>query len=130
MYPENLLYTKTHEWVKVEDGECVIGITLYAVEKLKDIVFIELPSLGTRVKKDSPFGAIESVKAAFDLNSPISGEVAAVNEKIKDNVDSVVKDPHNTGWIIRVKFTNRSEIDNLLSKEKYEKFIQGSSKEV
>lgn len=124
MYPHELRYTKTHEWVKVENGEGTIGITAYAVEKLKDIVFIELPSLGTQVKKDSPFGVVESVKAVFDLNSPISGEIIAVNESLKDNVEPVVKDPHGEGWIIRVKLTDRSELDSLLPKEEYEKFIE------
>jgi len=124
MYPRELMYTKTHEWVKNEDGEAVIGITLYAVEKLKDIVFIELPSSGTVVKKDSPFGAIESVKAVFDLNSPVSGEVVAVNEAINTNIDKVVKDPHGEGWIIRIKLSDQKEFDNLMSSEKYEKFIQ------
>lgn len=124
MYPHELRYTKTHEWVKVENGEGTIGITAYAVEKLKDIVFIELPSPGTQVKKDSPFGVVESVKAVFDLNSPISGEIIAVNESLKDNVEPVVKDPHGEGWIIRVKLTDRSELDSLLSKDEYEKFIE------
>jgi len=124
MYPKELKYTKTHEWVKNEDGEAVIGITRYAVEKLKDIVFIELPSVGAKVTKDSPFGTIESVKAVFELNSPVSGEVIAVNEAVNTSVDKVVKDPHGDGWIIRVKLKEQSELDNLMSKEEYEKFIQ------
>jgi len=129
MYPEELKYTKTHEWVKKEDGEVAIGITAYAVEKLKDIVFIELPSIGAVVTKDSPFGTIESVKAVFELNSPVSGEVIAVNEAVNTSVDKVVKDPHGDGWIIRVKLKEQSELDNLMSKKEYEKFIQDIPKE-
>ena len=124
MYPKNLKYTKTHEWVKVEDEEGITGITLYAVEKLKDIVFIELPSLGTIVKKDSSFGTIESVKAVFELNSPVSGEVTAVNEILKTSVDPVIKDPHGQGWIIKVRFKDKNELNDLMGAEEYEDYIK------
>ena len=124
MYPKNLKYTKTHEWVKVEDEEGITGITLYAVEKLKDIVFIELPSLGTIVKRDSSFGTIESVKAVFELNSPISGEVVAVNEDLKTSVDPVIKDPHGQGWIIKVRFKDKNELNDLMGVEEYEDYIK------
>lgn len=125
MYPKELRYTKTHEWVKVEDGEGLIGITAYAVEKLKDIVFIELPSLGSIIKKDSPCGAIESVKAAFDLNSPLSGEVVAVNEVLKASVEPVTKDPHSQGWIIRLKISQADELKTLMTAEEYEEYLKG-----
>ena len=124
MYPEDLKYTKTHEWVKVEDEEGITGITLYAVEKLKDIVFIELPSLGTIVKKDSSFGTIESVKAVFELNSPISGEVVAINEILKISVDPVTKDPHGKGWIIKVRLKDKNELNDLMTAEEYENYIK------
>ena len=124
MYPKDLKYTKTHEWVKVEDGEGITGITLYAVEKLKDIVFIEPPSLGTIVKKDSSFGTIESVKAVFELNSPVSGEVTAVNEILKTSVDPVTKDPHGQGWIIKVRFKDKNELNDLMGVEEYEDYIK------
>ena len=119
MYPGKLKYTKTHEWVKVEDGEEIIGITAYAVEQLMDVVFIELPSLGSILKKDSPFGAIEAVKAAFELYSPLSGEVIAVNDVLKANVDLVVKDPHDRGWMIRLKISQPDELNGLMTAEEY-----------
>ena len=127
MYPEELKYTKTHEWVKKEDGEAIIGITAYAVEKLKDIVFIELPAVGGAVKKDSPFGTIESVKAVFEINSPVSGEVGAVNEEINTSVEKVVKDPHGEGWIIRVKLEEPGELEWLMGAKEYEDFIKSAS---
>lgn len=124
MYPKELKYTKTHEWVKAEGGEGLIGITAYAVEKLQDIVFIELPAAGVEVKKDSSCGAIESVKAVFELNSPVSGTVIYVNETLKTSIEPVIKDPHGRGWIARIKFKDKSELNNLMDEREYEDYIK------
>lgn len=125
MYPGELKYTKTHEWIKVEKGEGIIGITAHAVEQLIDVVFIEFPSLGSILKKDFPFGAIESVKAAFELYSPLSGEVVAVNDTLNASIDLVTRDPHGRGWMVRLKINQPDELNGLMTAEEYEKYLKG-----
>lgn len=123
-FPENLKYTKEHEWIRVEDNQIgVVGITDYAQSELGDIVYVELPQIGKVVKQLEPFGTIEAVKAVSDLFSPVSGEVIEVNEKLKDSPDLVNKDPYGEGWIIKIKINDLKELDNLLSAEDYRKLI-------
>lgn len=124
MYPEDLKYTETHEWVKFEESQktVAVGITQYAVGQLSDIVFIELPKAGDRLKKGMPFGAIESVKAVFDLNSPVSGEVVEVNESLAADFDALKNDPYGKGWMMKVKTENQKELDALMNAEDYENF--------
>jgi glycine cleavage system H protein len=125
-FPENLKYTKEHEWVRVEnDSIGVVGITDYAQSELGDIVYVELPQIGKQVKQLEPFGTIEAVKAVSDLFSPLSGEVIEVNEKLKDSPDLINKDPYGEGWIIKIKIkiSDLSELNNLLSAEDYKKLI-------
>jgi glycine cleavage system H protein len=123
-FPENLKYTKEHEWVRVEnDSIGVVGITDYAQSELGDIVYVELPQIGKQVKQLEPFGTIEAVKAVSDLFSPLSGEVIEVNEKLKDSPDLINKDPYSEGWIIKIKISDLSELNNLLSAEDYKKLI-------
>jgi glycine cleavage system H protein len=123
-FPENLKYTKEHEWVRVEnDSIGVVGITDYAQSELGDIVYVELPQIGKQVKQLEPFGTIEAVKAVSDLFSPLSGEVIEVNEKLKDSTDLINKDPYGEGWIIKIKISDLSELNNLLSAEDYKKLI-------
>ncbi len=123
-FPENLKYTKEHEWIRVEDNQIgIVGITDYAQSELGDIVYVELPQVGKVVKQLEPFGTIEAVKAVSDLFSPISGEVIEVNEKLKDTPDLINKDPYGEGWIIKIKISDLKELDNLLSAEDYRKLI-------
>jgi glycine cleavage system H protein len=123
-FPENLKYTKEHEWVRVEnDSIGVVGITDYAQSELGDIVYVELPQIGKQVKQLEPFGTIEAVKAVSDLFSPLSGEVIEVNEKLKDSPDLINKDPYGEGWIIKIKISDLSELNNLLSADDYKKLI-------
>jgi len=123
-FPENLKYTKEHEWVRVEnDSIGVVGITDYAQSELGDIVYVELPQIGKQVKQLEPFGTIEAVKAVSDLFSPLSGEVIEVNEKLKNSPDLINKDPYGEGWIIKIKIGDLSELNNLLSAEDYKKLI-------
>jgi glycine cleavage system H protein len=123
-FPENLKYTKEHEWVRVEnDSIGVVGITDYAQSELGDIVYVELPQIGKQIKQLEPFGTIEAVKAVSDLFSPLSGEVIEVNEKLKDSPDLINKDPYGEGWIIKIKISDLSELNNLLSAEDYKKLI-------
>lgn len=101
--PENLKYSETHEWARVDGGKVVVGITKFAVEQLQDLVFIELPQPGARVEKGKRFGEIESVKAVSDLISPVTGEIVAVNDELRKSLDPLTKDAYGSGWMIQVK---------------------------
>ena len=118
-------YTKTHEWVSVENDEAAtVGITDFAVEHLHDLVFLELPKVGADLKQGSPFGTIESVKAVFDLNSPVSGKVTAVNEALNTDLGLLQKAPNAEGWIIKVKVSDKKELSGLMDKDAYEKYLK------
>jgi glycine cleavage system H protein len=121
---ENLKYTKEHEWVKVEKDMATMGITDYAQGELGDVVFVELPQVGTKVEQMKPFGVIEAVKAVSDLFSPLSGEVTQVNTRLENEAGIINKDPYGEGWIIKIKMSNTQELDHLLSAQDYEKLIQ------
>jgi glycine cleavage system H protein len=118
MYPAELKYTKDHEWVRVDGGEAVVGITHYAQAQLGDVVYVELPAAGTRVKQGEVFGTIESVKAVSELYAPVSGEVTAVNDALGGSPESVNKDPHAT-WLIKVKTSDAAELGSLLDSGAY-----------
>lgn len=118
-YPTDRKYTKEHEWV-TPDG--TVGITQYAQDSLGDIVFVELPKVGTEVSARKPFGTVESVKAVSDLNAPVSGTVTAVNEELATAPESVNKDAHSA-WMIKIKIKDPSELGTLLSAADYEKFV-------
>jgi len=122
--PENLKYTKTHEWIKIEDKIAYIGITDYAQQELGDIVFVEVNSINKELNKNDSFGTIEAVKTVSDLFMPISGKVIEINEKLKNNPELINKDPYGEGWIIKVEISNINEISNLLSVEDYKKLIE------
>ncbi|GAB6165457.1 glycine cleavage system protein GcvH [Thermostilla marina] len=125
MNPEKLRYTKTHEWVCLEEegGEqvAVVGLSAFATAELSDIVFIELPEPGTTVKAGEPFGQIESVKAVSDLYAPISGEVVAVNQDAVDDVTVIQESPEDKGWLIKLRPADTGEIDALLDPAAYKK---------
>ena len=125
MYPENFFYTKDHEWIKVEGGEAVVGITDFAQKQLGDVVYVELPEVGAALNFHQSLGVVESVKAVSDIYSPITGEVVAVNEGLNDAPELVNEDPHAKGWIIRIKVAETSELEKLLSVDEYEKFLEG-----
>lgn len=122
--PADLLYTKEDEWIRVEGDEGVIGITDYAQDSLSDIVYVELPGEGETLNAGDSFGVVESVKAAADLYMPISGEVLAVNEEIIDAPELVNEDPYGKAWMIRVKITDPSELNNLMNAEAYQKYCE------
>ncbi len=126
MYPNDLKYTKTHEWVRREEDDAVsIGITEYAINELSDIIFLELPEPGTELKKDAPFGAVESVKAVFDLNSPVSGTVVETNTALSDRPETLNQDPYEEGWMVRLKMEDPGELDELLSPDDYTRSLDG-----
>ena len=123
--PDNLKYTEEHEYVKKtdSDGEVVVGITDYAQNELSDIVFVELPDVGSSFSRMEPFGTIEAVKAVSELYCPLSGEIVAVNEALDEDPALVNNDPYGDGWMIRLKVENSDEMEKLLSPEDYKALI-------
>jgi glycine cleavage system H protein len=122
--PEDLKYTKEHEWVKPENGTAIVGITDYAQGELGDIVFVELPQPGAKVEAMKPFGTIEAVKAISDLFSPLSGEVTEVNRDLEGDSSVINSDPYGAGWMIKIKISNRGELDSLLSAADYKALVE------
>jgi len=121
--PNELRYTKEHEWVKVEENTAVIGITDFAQNELGDIVFVELPEVGDEVSLDQPFGSVESVKTVSELYAPVSGTVVAVNEELSDSPELVNESPYETAWMIKVELSNPSEVEQLLTPDAYKEVI-------
>ncbi len=124
MIPNNLRYMESHEWVKPEDGIATIGITDYAQSEIQDIVYVELPEVGTQLTHKTEFGVIESVKAAFDLYAPVSGEVIEVNESLLDAPEQVNESPYDDGWFLKIKMTDPSELDALFDADSYQSHIE------
>jgi len=129
VYPKNLKYTETHEWVEVDKDMATVGITDFATKQLTDLVYVELPSMGAKVAKGSSFGVVESVKAVSDLHSPVSGTVVKVNEKLSKEPEIVTQDPYGKGWMIKVKIEDRTDLDALLDSEEYEELVKKEKKQ-
>ncbi len=126
MYPDELKYNEEHTWLRLEDGGLGrVGITHYAQEQLKEVVFIELPEVGTPVTHMEPFGVIESVKATNDLYSPVTGEVVEVNSALQGEPGLVNQDPYGAGWMIVVRLGNDAELDRLMSAGEYRRLVGG-----
>ncbi len=122
-FPENIKYTKDHEWIRIEGSEGFVGITEYAQGELGDIVFVELPKAGAQIQKGQSFGTVEAVKAVSDLYAPVSGTVKEVNKVINDSPDVINKDPYGEGWMLKITVDNAQELDSLLDAESYKKLI-------
>ena len=122
--PDDLQYTKSHEWVRMEDGTATIGITDHAQEELGDVVFVELPEEGATIEAGDSFGTVESVKAVSDLYTPVGGEVVEVNFSLEDSPEKINDDPYGEGWIVKL---STSEAADLLSPEEYEKVVEEES---
>jgi len=118
-YPDDLAYSREHEWVRVDGGRATIGITSFAADELGDIVFVELPEGGAALSQFASFGVVESVKAVSDLYAPISGEVVEVNDALRESPELLNADPFGEGWIARVELANRGELDSLLDASAY-----------
>lgn len=125
--PDDLLYTSDDEWLREEEDRIDIGITDYAQEQLGDIVFVELPKVGTEVVKGDPFGVIESVKAVSDLFAPVSGSVVAVNEELEDHPEIVNADCYQNGWLVAVEDTDADDLADLLDADAYRKHVEDRS---
>ena len=121
--PEGLYYSKDHEWLRVEGETGTVGITDHAQHQLGDVVYVELPKPGDRFAAHEVFGSVESVKAVSELFLPVAGEVTEVNESLTDEPEKVNNDPYGEGWMLRVRLSNRGEVDSLLSAAEYEDYI-------
>jgi glycine cleavage system H protein len=122
-FPETLLYAESHEWVKEEGNRVTIGITDYAQGQLKDIVYVELPEIGTEVKKEESIGVVESVKTVADLFSPVTGRVVETNVSLKDSPQFVNEDPYGKGWIVKMEMKVKGELKGLLSSKAYQQSL-------
>jgi glycine cleavage system H protein len=123
MYPENYRYTKEHEWVLVEGDTGTVGITDHAQEELGDIVYVDLPKVGTAIEQGKSLGSVESVKAVSDVYCPVGGEVTAVNATLADKPESLNSDPHGAAWLIKLKLTDPAQAQSLMTAAEYEAYI-------
>jgi len=118
-YPEDLKYHPEHDWARIEGDEAVLGVTWYAQDSLGEVVFFEGPEVGSEVTKDQPYAEVESVKAVSDVVAPVSGEVIAVNEALADAPESINADPYQSGWLVRIRLSDPSEVDGLMDAAAY-----------
>jgi len=123
MYPEDLLYTKEHEWIRVDGEIATVGITFHAQKELGDIVFVELPKVGAMVAAGKSLGSVESVKAVSDIYAPASGEVTEVNAELTAKPEKLNEDPHGAAWLAKIKLSNKSELKDLLSAAAYQAYL-------
>ena len=123
MYPEDYKYSRDHEWVRIEDGICVVGITDYAQDELGEVVFVELPGVGQTFAAHEEIGSIESVKAVAEVYTPVSGEVIEINEVLEDSPEMVNSDPHGEGWLVKIRLSSEEELGELMDLEAYRQFL-------
>ncbi len=124
MYPPEFLYTKEHEWIRMDESTGTIGITDFAQKELGDIVFVELPKPGDHITASESFGTVESVKAVSEIFAPVSGEVTGVNGKLQNNPELLNSDPHGEAWLIRVEVSDRRELEKLMTADEYEAYLK------
>lgn len=124
MYPKELRYAKSHEWAKREGDHVVVGVTFYAQHEIRDVVYVELPLVGTKTVQGEPFGVIESVKAAFDLYAPLSGEIVEINESLEGSSELVNESPYERGWMIKIKMDDPNELEKLFDADGYQQLIE------
>jgi glycine cleavage system H protein len=125
--PENLRYSRDHEWVEVADDVATIGITDYAQHSLGDVVYIDMPRVGDKLGPHEAFGSVESVKAVSEIFTPVAGEIVEVNDSLNDSPEDVNKDPYQSGWMVKVKMNNPGDADAMLSAEEYEEFLTANA---
>jgi glycine cleavage system H protein len=126
MDEKKLKYTESHEWVSVDGDVATIGISNHAQEELGDIVYVEVKEVGEEVEQFEEIGSIESVKAVSELKSPISGEISEINSELEKKPEKVNKEPYESGWIVKIKMSNKSELDSLMNFDKYNEFVENS----
>ena len=128
-YPANFRYTKEHEWIDMQGDTGTIGITDYAQHELGDVVFVELPKVGTKLTAGKPLGTVESVKAVSEIYSPATGEVMAINDTLGDSPEKINTDPHASAWLIKLKVANPSEVSSLMDATAYQSYVDAKDKE-
>jgi glycine cleavage system H protein len=126
-YPDNLRYTKEHEWTRAEGGVAVVGITYHAQHELGDIVYVDLPKVGAQVEQGKSLGSVESVKAVSDIYSPISGEVIEVNETLSQSPEKLNQDPHGAAWLVKIRMSAPDQTKGLLSAADYQAYVGAES---
>jgi glycine cleavage system H protein len=124
MYPSNYLYTREHEWVRVEQDICVIGITEFAQHELGEVVFVELPEASQVFNAQDELGTIESVKAVAEIYTPVAGEVVEINEAVVEDPELLNDDPHGEGWLVRIRFSSADDLKALMNAEQYEEYVK------
>jgi glycine cleavage system H protein len=124
MYPKDLLYSREHEWVRVEDDLCILGITEFAQQELGEVVFVELPEIGQVFDTNDELGTIESVKAVAEVYTPVAGEVVEINDAVVDDPELLNEDPHNEGWLIKIRFSSADDLNSLMKPEEYEEYVK------
>lgn len=124
MYPTDCRYTREHEWVRIEDDVCVLGITDFAQKELGEVVFVEMPEVGHVFDAHDEIGTIESVKAVAEVYTPIAGEIIEINDTLADDPAAINEDPHGDGWLVKVKYSSSKDFDDLMTAEQYEAFTQ------
>lgn len=122
-FPDDLKYSREHEWVLVEDDVATVGITDFAQQQLGDVVFVELPGVGDKVTKDEAMGVVESVKAVSDVYAPVSGTVLEVNDDLPESTELLNEDPYGDGWMVKIQLGDRTDLDDLMTASEYEKWI-------
>ena len=129
MFPADLKYIKSHEWARHEGDIVDVGVSDYAQAEIQDVVYVELPEVGTTLEQHTAFGVIESVKAAFDLNAPVSGEVVEINEELEDAPELVNEAPYDAGWMIKIRMSDSDELEELMSASEYQAMIETEENE-
>jgi glycine cleavage system H protein len=129
MYPADFRYTKEHEWIKVDGDSGTVGITDYAQHELGDVVFVELPKVGTKLNAGQSLGTVESVKAVSEIYCPVSGEITAVNSALAEAPEKLNQDPHGAAWLVKLKLANKSDAQSLMDAAAYESYIAAKDKE-
>ena len=124
MYPTDYLYSREHEWVRVEDDVVVLGITEFAQQELGEVVFVELPEIGQVFDANDELGTIESVKAVAEVYTPVAGEVIEANDAVVDDPELLNEDPHGEGWLLRIRFSSAADLKDLMNAEQYEEYVQ------
>lgn len=124
MYPSEYLYSKEHEWVRVQDDICVLGITEFAQQELGEVVYVELPEAGQVFDTNDEIGTIESVKAVAEVYTPVAGEIVEVNDAVVDDPELLNEDPHAEGWLVKIRFSSAADLKALMSSEQYEEYVK------
>lgn len=124
-FPEEVKYTEEHEWVMIEGDVVTIGITDFAQDQLGDVVFVELPEVGEQLQSGKPFGVVESVKAVSDVYAPVTGEVVEVNDNLPDDPEMINNSPYDEGWMLKIKLSDSTQLDELMDVDAYQAFIEG-----